>query len=62
MKRGRKPHLTPKQADEVREMYRGPWTIKQIAHYFNVNTSTIHAVLNRTGAYQRVHKGSEHET
>jgi len=50
--RGRKPHLTPEQAAEVREMYRGPWKVRQIAHCFGVSTAVIHAVLNRTGAYR----------
>lgn len=54
MRRGRKPHLTQDQAEEVREMYRGPWTPRQIARYFDVSTAVIHAVLNKTGAYKEV--------
>jgi hypothetical protein len=52
-RKGRKPHLTPEQADEAREMYRGPWKVRQIAHYFKVSIAVIQAVLNRTGAYMR---------
>lgn len=51
---GRKPALTPQQAGEAREMYAGPWTVRQIARYFDVSTAVIHAALNRTGAYARV--------
>lgn len=52
MPQGRRPHLTSEQAEEVREMYRGPWSVRQIAHFFNVSTAVVHAVLNRTGAYK----------
>ena len=51
MKKGRRPKLTPEEAEEVRDMYRGPWKASQIARYFKVSTAVIHAVLNRTGAY-----------
>jgi len=54
---GRKPHLTSEQANEVREMYSGPWTVRQIAHFFHVSTAVIHAVLNRTGAYAVTNMG-----
>jgi hypothetical protein len=50
--KGRKPKLTPAEANEVREMYRGIWSVRQIAHFFRVSTAVIHAVLNRTGAYR----------
>ena len=45
-RRGRKPHLTIEQADEVRQMYRGPWSVRQIAHVFRVSLAVVHAVLN----------------
>lgn len=47
----RKPHLTPEQAEEAREMYRGPWTVRQIARYLGVSMAVVNAALNRTGAY-----------
>lgn len=48
---GRKRHLTDEQAAEAREMYRGPWRVKQIARYFNVSPAVINYALNRKGAY-----------
>lgn len=58
MRKGRKPHLSPEQAEEAREMYRGPWTVKQIARYFNVSVAVVHAAINRTGAYDGKSKPS----
>lgn len=54
-KRGRKPHLTPEQAAEVREMYAGPWRIFQIAHFFKVSRAVIVAAIDKTGAYRDPH-------
>jgi hypothetical protein len=34
-------------------MYRGPWSVRQIAHFFNVKTPVIHAAINRKGAYKQ---------
>jgi hypothetical protein len=48
---GRKPKLTKPQADEVREMYSGVWSIAQIARYFKVDQAIIHKVLDRKGPY-----------
>jgi hypothetical protein len=52
--RGRKPCLTAAQIAEIRDMYAGPWTVRQIAGFFKVSSAVIHAVLNRTGAYRDV--------
>jgi hypothetical protein len=54
MKRGRKPQLTPAQVVEIRDMYAGQWTVRQIARTFKVSLGTVHAVLDRTGAYRDV--------
>jgi len=50
---GRKPALAAEQAEEAREMYRGPWTVRQIARYFGVSAAVVRAALDRTGAYAR---------
>jgi len=53
---GRKPHLTPEEAQEVRDLYnRGStkWKVSQLARAFQVSMAVIQAALNRTGAYRR---------
>lgn len=56
---GRRAHLTEAQAEEAREMYRGPFKVRQIAKYFSTTPAVIHAALNRTGAYARKEKPDE---
>jgi hypothetical protein len=52
---GRKPALTPEQADEVRRFYgdrAAKWTVSALAHSYGVKIWTINAVLERRGAYR----------
>lgn len=56
MAKGQKPHLTPAEAQEVRELWSnraGKWKVAALARSFNVSTSVINAALNRTGAYAK---------
>jgi hypothetical protein len=56
----RRTQLPPKEADEVRDLYRTQntkWTVMALARSFNVSHATIRAVINRTGAYR--HKPSK---
>ena len=53
---GRKPDLTPEQAEEVRVRYydrAAKWTVTALAHSYRVRTSTIRAAIDRKGAYAR---------
>lgn len=54
MAKGCKPHLTPQEAQEVRELWHnraGKWKASSLARCFNVSASVINAALNRSGAY-----------
>ena len=53
---GRRPDLTPEQAEEIRSFYfdrKAKWTAASLARSYRVNITTIYAVLNRSGAYAR---------
>lgn len=47
---GRRPKLTPDDADRVRVLYRN-MSAAQLARRFNVSTGTINAVIERKGPY-----------
>lgn len=56
---GRRPKLTPEQAQEVRALYAQSrdkhtpayWDTRSLAKSFGVTQAVINAVINRTGAY-----------
>jgi Mor family transcriptional regulator len=53
---GRKPDLTPEEAEEVRTSYydrNARNTAATLARLYRVNITTIYAVINRSGAYAR---------
>jgi hypothetical protein len=53
---GRKPDLTPEEAEEIRLVYfdrASKWTVTSLAHSYHVHQQTIRAVLGRQGAYAR---------
>jgi hypothetical protein len=54
---GRKPALTPEQAQEIREAYadrhpKAKWSVRLLAKSFGVSHAVVQAALNRRGAYR----------
>lgn len=53
----RRPHLTPEEAREVRELYGqarsgpGNWSVAQLARSFGVSAAVIRAAIDQRGAY-----------
>ena len=53
---GRRPDLTPEEAEEIRLRYydrSAKWTPAALARFYRVRPTTIHAVIDRRGAYAR---------